>query len=925
LILPEKPPQTYDELRKVIEQTIANDLNQAQCGGWNTDVSVVSAMPTVTGVPGRYGVPLGNVTSGMASRIETGGRRGDGFEYPEGDDPSTGAKKAWGLATACDPDADQTTVEIADFDPSCGFFPPIYWTYPTPIDDPPCLDPNACNQFCDDINRDWVFDHCHVVCPPGAPAFCQIEPRYICTEMPIWSDQPNCKVCEGEKCRCEKNAWCEASRRRPTQIYQSFHRQYFGKYTRGKVPDVPQDQTEKEGVAACYAFYHEYDPKEKVTDSRDKRCVIDIETRDLRGTQLGKGEYGAKREGIEDPAQIIRNPSFDKNEHLWYPNLGGGMSFLNEPVFKKKYDDDLSSAILDPDAAKEQAIFQVNSEQTLAISNLLRAFDDTVANDNSPRDKRTVTEWWQQMETDANKVFTAPVVRLFLPATWAVGVDPLDPLFAGARPESDAEKKRDPRSKSIEVQLRASDDLLGQVAGYVERSTLLKLEQEIIPVVVPLGSPTEYRALAQAWETWKKERIGPDGKGTYPPEVDSLIAKLEEYAVRIEEVRTIRSELARYIGDVLSRQRDISKTIADWIERNLQKYKDFLEAKKERFTLQKVWKDTQQLMIDFHDKTNEPWCKNDRFTTSIYSLLDPWLPGRPGLTGGNTTSCEPDDGLPKICPPTGEKDLVFDLSTLQVGTGAFTIPVLQPTQIKLILPTPGPIDKDPPNLTTLVPPDLPPIPPSIVPEALKNLPTVTVSGSPRDIDVPPQPDLTQPKKALEEAQGVIREMIKTYQEFWDSIATPHPDRGCPGLGAMPCVHVEMDLIERFTRIGARPMVLLKEDFDSVGKPRTLVQPKDKYDCKPDDHACLDLLPEKEFGREGWQVLFPQGRENEQKKHIEKLRTMMRDHTLSKDATEVKGKVPYQVPVEEIYGPFTVPDPVEIKPFRPSSSSSSASP
>jgi len=56
----------------------------------------------------------------------------------------------------------------------------------------------------------------------------------------------------------------------------------------------------------------------------------------------------------------------------------------------------------------------------------------------------------------------------------------------------------------------------------------------------------------------------------------------------------------------------------------------------------------------------------------------------------------------------------------------------------------------------------------------------------------------------------------------------------------------MDLLERFIRIGSRPAVLLAEDYDSHGEPRS-----DPSTCPPDDHVCLFLNTQARFPKEGW--------------------------------------------------------------------------
>ena len=964
--VPIDPPTSFEDITTVIYGAIPQDLEKAECGGWNMEVQVGPGLgppdkvAKVTGVPGREGEPLGNIFSGMARRIEEGGELNDGFLFPDTTE---------GKITACKErctkgDDGKCRVSINKWCPANDDWTVIYGCgekveYPY-FEDPPCLwrddgpiepphTPTKCTEFCSWLN-DPKFTYLDCRAPwfdPDAGVWrcAWVDTKAVCTEW--WLDAgTNClQPVTGYPNRCE-GVGCYVVNGHP---YQSFHRRYRAHYEREAVPDVPNDVTSKDAQVACYGFYREFDPKSKVTDGSDKRCVIDINVSELPEKQKGKGQYG-QNSNLPDPPPLIRDPEFNEDEDLWYPNLGGGISFLNKKVYKEKFDEDITTAILDFDTAKEKAIYQIREDQPFARTNLLRAFEDTVSNDRG--DTRTVAEWWQQFETDAHRLFSPPVVRLFLPSTWSFGLDPLDPIFVGEKEEEEdtgIPEGKDPRMKAIEVQLQAEEDLLGEVAAYLERSLLLSVQEEPIPVVVPLGSPTEFRALAEAWETWKRRRQ--EAGLSYPSEVDGLITILETYAEQIEQVRKLRAELAQYIGEFLTRQKEITVTIGNWVKANLDIYRQFLamweprEGELDLPELQEFWKEVQQEYVNFHDRVNMPWCRNDRFTTSIYSFLDYWLPGRPELKGGNTNTCETDDGLPNLgeCLPTREKDLVFDLSTLQITAGRAKIPVLKPAQIRVKVPLPPKVNEEP-DAGILIIPNLPPVP-SIWEDAIGNLPTVQIQGSPPLISLPPRTlNLQQIQDVLMEARLVFTKMKETYDEFWKSLE--NPCLGCEdGCGSLPpeeqpacyqncmdcrlacqgwdspprCVQVEMDLLERLTRIGARPAVSLQEDWRSLGIPRLVSDPPDKYACDPKDHVCQSILPEKRFPKDGWQIVFPKSKEEEEEALIRQLREKMRKHTLTDDATRIREDFPYVSSGTGLYPIYDVPGDVELPPEPPSPS------
>ena len=140
--IPTAYPSNIGEIRDVTgdalqgwEGEIHQDLSErAVCGGWDMSDTVQGKIPVVSGVPGRKGIPLGNIPSGMAARDESSGALGDGYLYPD-------VSEVKGWSTACQ-----------------AGFPPY-------LDDgPPCKDPNnknygtpkQCEDLCPRINA-WQF------------------------------------------------------------------------------------------------------------------------------------------------------------------------------------------------------------------------------------------------------------------------------------------------------------------------------------------------------------------------------------------------------------------------------------------------------------------------------------------------------------------------------------------------------------------------------------------------------------------------------------------------------------------------------------------------------------------------------------------------------------------------------------------------
>ena len=978
----------------MVTEDIPKDLEKAQCGGWDLEQSVVGKIPTVFGVPGHNADPLGNIRSGMA-------KRNDNFVFP--DEPATK-----GLATACQPNVGDKD------DPATHKIKVMQWAGVGPAEnkreievphpyfqDPPCIwraggeklktphNEERCREFCEFVNSPaFTFWDCKVSAPIvdadgniiGTQCI-QDGQKYTCTQdfidIPFdggdpndsrdanlaaiipqlkqfcdpnadhpLDDLPNARSCKGEQCRTPPfNA-----------PYTSYYRGYEASYSRDTVTtDKNTDIASRTAEVACFGLYNEFDPKVKVMEESDQRCVIKMDVSEFPKTQQGKGKMKEDPADPDPSGPILRDADFKESDDLWYQNLGGGMSFLNDKVFSEEFAKDLSTVLLTADEAKQRATQPfADAQKTVADAALVRAFDDTVSNERG--DKRTVAEWWQRLETDANRIFTRPVVRLFVPPTWSFGLDVLDGILKRSAAKGPADPtsmlRSDPRMESIEVQLNAKEDTLGQVANVLEHSLLFTTQEEIIPFVYPLGSATEFRAVKQAWITWRAVQKGADGSVPFPgeAEVNELIEKLELYAVQAEGVRALRAELPRYIGQLTLRQLEIAAEIAAWEEKNMAAYRDYLVGLKKMDALRTAWRTLQQKYVDFHDKTNMPWCKNDRFTLSLYYLVSQFLPQREGQVGldldsDEIQSCEAQDGLPRFCIPENEKDLVFDFSHMEF-TRAETpvkIPVLKPTLVRLSLPLPPGTAQAIEDPSVLELPDFPPVPSIFAKLSLEPFAEIKKPiNAPDIIDLtrvlPSEPRMEQWNDVLTRTTTVIDGMNATYRQFWDGIQmfdpawqarekmpeptcatedghVPLQPLDCCGFGKNHCVYDEMSLIGILTRFGARPATLLREDFQAKGDPRKLPE------CDPKDHVCQTVLPEERSQIQGWQVDMP--KETGTETLGETLRTELREQTLD-PAGGIRGKIPYEESAAELYPVFDVPRAFDLRPPVKKESASSSS-
>ncbi len=985
-------PANIEEVQTTMNQTIPQYLEQSQCGGYNLGETVEGKISIVTGVPGRRGQWNGAILSGMGVRRDdsfTYPQSTTGLSTSCWNGFDEVVKWVWRPVPNGRPN-EVTEIRVT-YDHPYFLDPPCRWrilkvnqagerTYLSKAPNIPLVDdnpktpdkyiyeeyqedflnrqsPETCMSFCPYLNS-FQYSNCaepvgaldetvdppefYMTCPerrPSNPNLPNMTNFFLCTDTPVDNNAescapgnlptewPNSRTCTGNSCACPGPGCANAPN---GDIYYSYYRRYEGNYVRESVPKEPEaDVNTRNAQVACYGFYKEFDPRYQRTSYADHRCVINMDVSMMRTTQLGKGTYGEDTAWPDpDPTQSQnqrKNGIYDQNNDLWFEKLGRSFSLLNEKVFHTgSYVKNLSQVYLGIDKLDRgdlMATPQLGQQRPFAQSANIRAFDDT-------GEPRTVATWWQKQQQEVAELTHRSAVRLLLPTGWAFGVDLDDPLFT--RFQAKTVSGEAGQSQRVELQIDAEEDTLGAALGYIERSLLLHVQEEPIPVVVPLGSPTEYRALAQTWCSWYIIRANKENCDDAPLEIQTLIAQLEGYADQIEKVRELRAELANYAGTILTLQQEIIRPISDWVESNIDAYLAILEEQQNmRALIDSEWQPVARLMNDFHDRANQPWCMNQRYTTPIYSLLDPWMPSRSeqgSVRGGmpNLTARRP-------------ADIFIDFSTITYMPDPLSLPVLQPIQIRATnIPRP-------PNTGAILP--LPPLPDI---DAIQEKIRETLVNLPDPPTNPPKPALLSLPSSgtnIEEVQTTIRTIGNTvarmrdeYTQFWESLGPITPQEiaqdnalrdgaseskekmaafrnsvpemkrrlECKNWYEMPCVHVEMDLLERFTRIGSRPDVQLKEDYDSQGAARGFGST-----CMPHDDSCVPVHPESTAPGGQWDIIGPQTQE----KFINDLRTNVRDLTLPPPGGQLDSQdvPPYVTSPQDLLPLHDVPSAIDLVP------------
>lgn len=981
-------PKDFSDVQNNVGE-VQGDIGGAMCGGWDFDMSVEGKIPVVTGAPGRRGIVFegGKVKpqvaqSGLALREENTGTKKDGFLFPDSGRvngfttvcnvnecgnsfPYQNAFVPGGGGFLCNNPGGCSEVcnqlnlwrkrhmvclaEWTEWDADGNPYPMAQWREDTS----PCFNGDS-GDWCRGGDESWVpadqvlqNDH------PDAGVSCSTDELFnCCSDTPLGDERTNCLVCRGDGLQdpltpgqdnngediasldqtgCRQGKDIDNGR-----TYLSFFRQYLVSYSRDTVaPHVPDDDASRDGIPVnCFGPYEEFDPKVRRTVPNDRHCVIDLGDEGKRynrmaQTQMGKANYG-QNSNLPDPA-FPREPR-DTLRDLWVNDFSAAFSLLNGQKLQESPQDNLFP-LLQLDTVDLRATPQLDTERLYSSGSVIRSTDDTVSNQRPGR--RTLTEWWQEQETQAHKLFTSPMLRLILPTPASLGLDLSDPLLTPkiTDPSDGAGNAQNTKlpQRTIDLQIRSDhEDLRSEVSAYLEHALLLHVQEEPTPLVVPLASSVELRALAQGWLNWGKQQNTDSAQA----KAQTIAEKLLQYAERIEQVRALRGELARYIRRLLSYQTTMTVAIGEWLQNNGQTWERYAHERDERLDLKPLWEEVQQKYRVFHDQANFPWCRNDRYTTPIYSLLDDWMPGPSPLRdlAVNIDAAASNDAnvlkLPRLSV-TPLPDLVYNFTVLRVSTGTVLLPVLKPIQIRLsqaILDPPQYYQREQDiseKLNTMLQlPDLPPVP-TVFDDVLNNtFPTEVLNpASPSIVSFTPPVLSPQVEPIMRRMLTIFDGMIERYRQFWDSLTSSFDNWDCNGADVMPCVHVEMDLLERFTRIGARPSIQLKEDFKSAGPLRKdlinspqilntlpssrLVPPTAVPPCPREDHSCQIFNAEKTYAPEGWRVEGIE--ENTGRSDLQDLRNRLRTETVPTGSSPF----PYIVQPIDMLPSFDVPGPIPL--------------
>ncbi|MEQ1849657.1 MAG: hypothetical protein ABL890_03650 [Candidatus Peribacteraceae bacterium] len=781
---------------------VRDNINSVQCGGWfNPETGLEDStvpIPTVNGVPGRANQdPLGNPISGV-------GTRGD-FEYPD---------SAMGFMTACN-------ITNRDINPE-------QW----------CLinmntaTPEQCKKLFKKLTEELpqkVLDGSFssrdpsVTCTTsrfGGIGRPPIVERHYCFMPPYTTpgtgDPPY--NCTGQACRTTNPPEFRCAGPIVIARQSSFHRHYP---TNVSTPDGQTWDFDTE----CYEQYKEDDPKDKVTSDGDDQCeVVLSETATIqqdeypgwrdRNDVIGqKGEtaptLGAVREPDPAPRSATEPWKLDTQTNLAIVDYYAWARDRRERGMNPRLSDTLGAAIESKHTASRVGGTAYTDH-----------FDDTA--------ERDIAEFWEREQRTLLALTREPNVHIILPALYLHGLTEDNPLFDLIEDETPLP------TGVVQVTLRAGLEDVGAALQSIAESRLLRVEEVKIPVLVPLAGDIDQRIAA--WTVWKSQeeleaRVAE--RESYAGDADAVIDKLKQYKVRLEEVRRLRNATPLFLQRVLERDHEMRRVIADWYASLADQIETAIRGGESRQELQRIWKLLQR-GLHLADQCQLLWCSNQRFSTPIYSLLDPWWGDR---SSGDTRnfSYAPESITDLGIRPSD--DYRFDFSRFSFSGNVVRVPVFELVQVRINLPTPQ-VGKRP-ELAEM--PDLPPVPPDDM--LLFDLPTLEADALPT-IEIPLPPDLNDVKNRLrnlrERLDGTSLSDQTIQEERLKNGTEPNtPDGFPPALfsrGSMldsvcrftksvtehrpspqsstrrTIVHVENDLTERIARLFARWMPNTAQDF-----------------------------------------------------------------------------------------------------------------
>ncbi len=661
-------------------------------------------------------------------------------------------------------------------------------------------------------------------------------------------------------------------------VSSSYYRHYAQDY---HVPAITvkafKDDNGKKNIkewkvrAECYEYYKEEDPKDLITSMKDEQCEFVIATPDEQSPDKPEwppGEGHKQKEDFKpDPNKVREDPRPDrKAPEPWKADDETNLNMIDMKTLKEKQKDfedpaDISQVI--------GALLPTRQTASKTVSKNARTdmFDDT--------GERVVSKFWEEQQRELLKMVADPQTRLILPARFLVGLASNDPLYdivRGVVSRSDG---------TVEIALKGGLEDLGNVLTSFQRTFVAPLREVRIPILVPLISVEELDARIFDWKQWqlaeKKDAANPASpRASLDSEAEPLIAKLEDYKEIVGKERELRGALAKLLVKLFVPQKEIREYFAQWYKMNTDLLVQAAQRSVQRRELQRIWKLTQQSMLQA-DECQMLWCANNRYSVSVYSLLDNWWQEE-----GSEGSARDPEYKPKSLKEVGyvqPPDHLFDFSDVRFPRDPLLVPVLDPIAVKVKLPAPPLIGQKPESADEF--PDLPDLPGADI-FASFSVPTTDLPP-PKRIDLPPTVDLEKAKdilrdirkkidgksideqkieeedlkndpKAAEENFAMDRKSMRgAYCRFPPSIVIP-PDQQEESGNPAKIIHVENDLKERLARLFSRWMPERKEDMAGrVARRRT-----DGVTSRcVEDVLCYILPPEKNVFAT-WQWFMPEG-------------------------------------------------------------------
>jgi hypothetical protein len=180
--------------------------------------------------------------------------------------------------------------------------------------------------------------------------------------------------------------------------------------------------------------------------------------------------------------------------------------------------------------------------------------------------------------------------------------------------------------------------------------------------------------------------------------------------------------------------------------------------------------------------------------------------------------------------------------------------------------------------------------------------------------------------AMNDIQTKLKAMADRYDKFWKSIGPLKPGEEtdisklktkleCTKWDDDVCQHVEMDLMERFVRIGSRPDALLPDDYVPQKTPQSF-----GGTCISANEVCTPVHPEDE-DHHILQVIGP----TTKPATIQSVRDPVRDATLPTPIGNVQKDQfpPYAGQPSDVLPVYDVPQNIDLTPAASSSSASSS--